>query len=104
MRYLLKVRTMYSVVISGFFLIFFHSFLRKTLSSRSELPMLKVRTTYILAQSRSELCILKVRTTYFIGKSVENCSLKVFVKVRTMYFSRSELCILGLSSRSELCI
>jgi len=59
---------------------------------------------YFQAQSMSELAILKVKTTYFNEKSVENCSLKVFVKVRTMYSSSSKLCISGVSSMSELCM
>lgn len=70
----------------------------------SELCILKVETMYFSAQSRSELHILKVRTSYFNEKSVENCSLKVPVKVRTMYCSSSKLCILGFSSMSELCM
>ncbi len=59
---------------------------------------------YLSVQSRSELPILKVRTTYSSEKSVENRSLKVFINVRTMYYSRSKLCISGFSSMSELCM
>lgn len=70
----------------------------------SELCILKVKTMYFSAQSRSKLLILKVRTTYFNEKSVEKSSLKVFVKVRTMYCSSSKLCISGVSSMSELCM
>ena len=70
----------------------------------SELCMLKVETMYFSAHSMSELHILKVKTMYFAEKSVENCSLKVPVKVRTMYCSSSKLCISGFSSMSELCM
>lgn len=70
----------------------------------SELCILKVETMYFSVQSMSELAILKVRTTYFNEESVENCSLKVFIKVRTMYCSSSGLCISGFCSMSELCM